>query len=398
MMDGAIPLDEAQRREKARNQDTEPDREFDEYHPLPANGPEDYGIAAPPAGEGDDGQYGAAEPWTAHAASWPDAPALPRLKTAKEFVADFTPPDYLIDGVLQRGYFYTLTAKTGHGKTAWGLLAGVCTAAGIKLAERDCRQGRVCFFAGENADDVRARLIATLDHLGLDIETTPIHFFDEIFGIRENAAYIAREVERIGGASLIIVDSFAAFFAGEEENSNTEAGRYARDLRGLCSLPGRPTVLALAHPIKNPARDNLLPRGGGAIVAEVDGNLRLWSEDFQTTELHWCGKLRGPDFEPQSFQMMPYTCAALTNSDGASYPSVVAVPMTQGDIEQASKRIRSDEDALLDMMLNWPNGSIRTWCESLGWITETGSPRTSKGRYQWQNKAIREHRYRKTGR
>jgi hypothetical protein len=30
------------------------------------------------------------------------------------------------------------------------------------------------------------------------------------------------------------------------------------------------------------------------------------------------------------------------------------------------------------MMLNWPNGSIRTWCESLGWITETGSPRTSK--------------------
>ncbi len=35
--------------------------------------------------------------------------------------------------------------------------------------------------------------------------------------------------------------------------------------------------------------------------------------------------------------MKPYTCAALTNDKG-SYPSVVAVPMTQGDIEQASKR------------------------------------------------------------
>ena len=83
-------------------------------------------------------------------------PDLPRLKTGKEFIADFTPPDYLIDGILQRGYFYTLTAKTGHGKTAWGLLAGICTAAGIKLAGRECRQGKVCFFAGENADDVRA--------------------------------------------------------------------------------------------------------------------------------------------------------------------------------------------------------------------------------------------------
>ncbi len=31
------------------------------------------------------------------------APNLPRLKTGREFVADFTPPDYLIDGILQRG-------------------------------------------------------------------------------------------------------------------------------------------------------------------------------------------------------------------------------------------------------------------------------------------------------
>ena len=60
------------------------------------------------------------------------------------------------------------------------------------------------------------------------------------------------------------------------------------------------------------------------------------------------------------------------------YPSVVAVPMTQGDIEQASKRIRSDEDTLLDMMLNWPSGSIKTWCESLDWVTETGNPHKSK--------------------
>ena len=52
--------------------------------------------------------------------------------------------------------------------------------------------------------------------------------------------------------------------------------------------------------------------------------------------------------------------------------------MTQGDIELAAKGVRSNEDALLDMMLNWPNGSIRTWCESLDWMTEAGNPRKSK--------------------
>ena len=309
-----------------------------------------------------------------------DAPGdaqKPRLKAGQEFVKGFKPPNYLVDLILQRGYLYTCTGKTGHFKTGWAVLVACCIAAGIKLGERECRQGTVCFFAGENADDVRARLIATLDYLGLDIENLPIHFFDQIFDIKENAEHIARQVERIGGAACIIVDSYAAFFRGDDENSNTEAGRYTRELRGLCDLQGKPTVLALAHPTKNATRENLLPRGGGAVVAEVDGNLRLWSDDFQTTELHWCGKLRGPDFEPETYQIKPYTCDALTNENG-SYPTVVAVPMTQDDIEQVAKQVLSNEDALLDMMFNWPNGSIRTWCESLGWIGRTGNPLVSK--------------------
>ncbi len=51
--DGAIPLDEARRRAKARNQGPEPDPGFDES--PPPTGPEDYGVDAISAGE----------PWTA---------------------------------------------------------------------------------------------------------------------------------------------------------------------------------------------------------------------------------------------------------------------------------------------------------------------------------------------
>ncbi len=52
--------------------------------------------------------------------------------------------------------------------------------------------------------------------------------------------------------------------------------------------------------------------------------------------------------------------------------------MTQDDIEQVAKQVLSNEDALLDMMFNQPSGSIRTWCESLGWIGKTGNPLVSK--------------------
>src|SRR5437773_3967246 len=90
---------------------------------------------------------------------------------------------------------------------------------------------------------------------------------------RKCGARIERELAELGGVSLIVVDTSAAFFLGSEENSNTELGNYARMLRTLVKMPGSPTVLVLCHPVKNATRDNLLPRGGGAFLNEVDGNL-----------------------------------------------------------------------------------------------------------------------------
>ena len=38
------------------------------------------------------------------------------IRTSAEFVADFKPPDYLIDGLLQRRFLYSLTAPTNIGR------------------------------------------------------------------------------------------------------------------------------------------------------------------------------------------------------------------------------------------------------------------------------------------
>src|SRR5262249_38350148 len=39
------------------------------------------------------------------------------MQSSAEFVAGFVPPDYLIDGLLQRRYVYSFTGPTGSGKT-----------------------------------------------------------------------------------------------------------------------------------------------------------------------------------------------------------------------------------------------------------------------------------------
>ncbi|WP_160168919.1 AAA family ATPase [Bradyrhizobium sp. Ai1a-2] len=205
------------------------------------------------------------------------------VETSAEFIATFVPPDYAIDGLVQRRFCYSLTAPTGHGKTAVALLISAHKALGLPLGNRDVEPGRVLYLAGENPDDVRMRWIALADKMDFDPETIGVHFVAGVKKLSEIAPRIREEVQRIdGGVSLVVVDTSAAFFEGDEENGNVQAGAHARMMRSLVSLPGGPCVLVMCHPVKNAQQDSLLPRGGGAFIAEVDGNLTCWK-----TDIHW---------------------------------------------------------------------------------------------------------------
>jgi hypothetical protein len=177
------------------------------------------------------------------------------IKSSAEFLADFVPPDYLLDGILQRRFFYSFTAPTGGGKTALDLLLSAHVARGIPLAGLDVGKGRVVYFAGENPDDVRMRWLAMAEHLPFDKDTIDVYFIDGPQTIPEIVSRVKAEVEKIGGAALIIIDTSAAYFTGGDENNNVEAGNHARMLRELTKLAGGPTVLANCHPTKNAASE-----------------------------------------------------------------------------------------------------------------------------------------------
>src|SRR6185295_1066621 len=98
-----------------------------------------------------------------------------------------------------------------------------------------------------------------------------VHFVEGVLKLSNTGQRIKTEIERLGGnVDLVIVDTSAAYFEGTEENGNVEAGTHARQMRQILgSLPGGPCVIVLCHPVKSPTQDNLLPRGGGAFIAEV---------------------------------------------------------------------------------------------------------------------------------
>src|SRR5580704_17603602 len=98
----------------------------------------------------------------------PPAPVKSIIQSSSQFVSNFIPPDYLIYGMLQRRFCYSLTARTGGGKTAILLLITASTALGRNIGEYEVEEGRVLYFAGENPDDIRMRWIAMSQQMDFD--------------------------------------------------------------------------------------------------------------------------------------------------------------------------------------------------------------------------------------
>lgn len=175
-----------------------------------------------------------------------DVPASPLIKTSKQFVTDFVPPDYIVDGLLQEGFLYSLTGSTGAGKTAITLRLAASTALGVLFAGRETKRRRVLYLAAENPDDVRMRWIALSQHMHFDVDAIEVFFVEGVFKISEAKDRLREEAEKLGGDfGLVIIDTSPVFYEGDEENNRTQQGRHAVMLRELINvIPGKPAVIA----------------------------------------------------------------------------------------------------------------------------------------------------------
>src|SRR5262249_45432191 len=171
--------------------------------------------------------------------------------------------------------------------------------ANARLGPHAVEKGKVVYFVGENPDDVRCRLIGTNAERSDDANLDRVHYIAGVFDIAGLHEQLVAAIEQRGGVDLVLGDTSAAYFLKDDENSNPQMGAHARVLRTLTRLPGGPCVLVLCHPIKHVTDPSqLLPRGGGAFMAEMDGNLTLWKHGENLITFHYSDKFRGPGFEP----------------------------------------------------------------------------------------------------
>jgi hypothetical protein len=297
--------------------------------------------------------------------------------TAAQFLADVDEPVWLVDGLVQLGYLYALTAPTNHGKTAVSLVMAMCIAAGIPFADLPTVRGRVLLLCGENQDGFRLRMLATLDSLGL----TPASIVGYCWVYPQSGALekilpgLKEDVVKLGMGDLafVLVDTSVAYFSGQDENDNVAALWHALALRELTRLPGTPSVMANCHPTGSATKEGCVPRGGSAFLNEIDTNLTVWA-DGDTSELHWTRKKRGPDFEPLWFEY----CGKTLRQFGRNVPTVVAQHISEDRDVAIRKARREDENRVLYELNANPGGTFSEWAQCCGFISSKGTPLKSK--------------------
>jgi hypothetical protein len=299
-----------------------------------------------------------------------DARHKPRLiKSSKEFVAGYVAPQYIIEGIIRQQYIYSLTGKTGDGKTALQLYFAYLLATGRLLGRREVEKCRILYLAGENPDDVMARWIAMSDVLGFDADTIDVHFVEGA-SVSKMFDSVKAEVQDIGGFGAVVVDTAAAYFEGDAENDNVQAGNYAGQLRKFSELAGNPGVIVGCHPIKS--GEVLLPRGGGAFLNEMDGNLTAKKVSDEVVELHWCGKYRGANFEPVLFKLVPIRSERVKDAKGRLIPTIMAQLTDGKTLDVLADEVASDQEQVLLLHDYTPGITVREVADKLGWKSEHG--------------------------
>lgn len=291
------------------------------------------------------------------------------LKTAFEFCREYVPLSYAIEPIVRSRSLYTLTARTGAGKTALMVAMAIAVATGRPdVLESEVERGRVAYLAFENPDDVRMRIMIAAYLLNVDL--AELHDQLVIVDVRakpEDILTTLKAEAKNGPFALILADTLAAWFDGKDINDNVQAGEFVRRARPLTSLPGFPTVIVGAHPVKGAGEEQLVPYGGGAILNEVDGNLTIWRKPgASTVHLHWQGKLRGAEFTPRAFRFESVGSPDILDVKGRQVQLPVIRPCSEADEEARGAEAINLDTALLRAMRDNPSGKQGDWAAVIG--------------------------------
>jgi hypothetical protein len=292
------------------------------------------------------------------------------------FLSEYQETNYIVDGIIEEGRLYSLTAPSGTGKTAVALLMAERIALGLPFGGNHVEKAGVIFLAGENPSDVRIRMMAQIEK-NPDLAKAPIYFVKNSFDVEANLAQIRELLDQKPEIRVLFVDTLQAFFVGDDFSNNNQMVNFAKVLRQIAEWGI--AVVTLAHPTKAPTKERNEPFGGGSFVNEIDGNLALWKNEDDSIEFYWCKKFRGA-FEPFSLELKKVEVDGTQNAKGIKRETILAMDITEEREREMYVKSKTDDMVALEALNGKMIHNMTELAKRLHWVDKAGKPQKMRAK------------------
>jgi archaellum biogenesis ATPase FlaH len=264
-----------------------------------------------------------------------------------EMCLHFTPPEYLIRGILSRGEVACIFGSPGAGKSMFALRMAYAVSRGDPISGMRTENGPVLYLAYEDFDGITRRIaglysrVGPSDNFNLWSDVGNLYAEDEegnSYPIYKLAKY-ARE-HRI---SLIVIDTLAIAFAGVEENDHKSMGRVIERAKYLADKSGAAVVI-VHHGTKSEI-GTPTPRGSGTLNAALDLALHVRQPSSGRIEVRSTKVKNGSNDVRLSYKIRAEQVGVDFSGD-----SVSAAVCEESDMDGGSKSYSKAVLALLQML------------------------------------------------
>jgi len=249
----------------------------------------------------------------------------PKIKKAKrsgslftdlaDLTKDLAPPDYLIDGLIERDAIGGFIGPSGACKSFMGVDIACAVAAGTKFAGKAAKLGSVLYLAGEGQNGITRRFAGWMQHNDIQIPPGRIQISSKIISLDTTGAEeILSALEKIGsGVDLVIVDTLARHMCGEE-NSNTAMGDFIKQLDKIRDEYG--CTFIIMHHTGHSSDNSNRARGASAFYAALDFEFLLKPPKNGPRTFEGTKNKEGPLYPKRAFNLTPIELVGLQQDNG----------------------------------------------------------------------------------
>ncbi|HXD16025.1 MAG TPA: helicase RepA family protein [Vicinamibacterales bacterium] len=250
-------------------------------------------------------------------------------------VLDLPDPVWQIDGVIEQGALACVFGPPGDGKSFLALDWGLCIATGTPWHGRNVRRGAVIHIATEGGRGIKKRVRAWLQHHDMATADRAFMVLESVTLTGDVESLIDRINQKGIKPTLIIIDTLARSFSGDENNS-ADMGDYVRAAQRLQEEAGagRCTVLLIHHTGK---KEKNGARGSSALLAGVDVMIAVSKDDNDVVTVTNDKQKDDAEFRPVHLKLTPITIGTTAHRQ----------PITSCVLEPASVLVRSAKSKAL---------------------------------------------------